>query len=173
MSLNKHGLDIEFVELAGYWPDRKRLESNIMKAMKLALYQLGLETGRESSVSLAFSDDAEVAKLNAEFRGRDDPTNVLSFPSGLEIDPGAKQIPDGLLGDIILASDTITREAERDDKSFDDHALHLALHGFLHLLGYSHESDSDADIMESLEIRILREMKIPNPYEAAKANTSS
>jgi probable rRNA maturation factor len=107
----------------------------------------------ELSVVLASSH--EVQNLNKSFRHKDKATNVLSFPSAEESE----------LGDIILAYDVIQKEAEKEEISLLDHTLHLIIHGFLHLLGYDHESDDEAYIMESMEIRILKDLNIANPYE--------
>jgi metalloprotein, YbeY/UPF0054 family len=106
-------------------------------------------------ITLVLSDDEEVRSLNKTFRGQDKPTNVLSFPS----DEGKS------LGDIILAYETVCREAKEGNIPLVHHTLHLIIHGFLHLLGYDHEKDEEALQMESLEVQILEALHIPNPYE--------
>ncbi len=108
------------------------------------------------------TDDSAIRVLNRKWRGIDAPTNVLSFPA--EIPAGAP----ALLGDIVLAYETVAREARRDGKSFAHHVAHLAVHGFLHLCGYDHERDSDAEIMEQLERTILRRLDIPDPYRTER-----
>jgi len=108
------------------------------------------------------TDDSAIRVLNRKWRGIDAPTNVLSFPA--EIPPGAP----ALLGDIVLAYETVAREARRDGKPFAHHVAHLAVHGFLHLCGYDHERDSDAGIMEQLERTILRRLDIPDPYRTKR-----
>lgn len=112
-------------------------------------------------VSLLFTDDESVRVINAEWRKIDKPTNVLSFPA-FPLEPGGK--PGPMLGDIILAEETIRREALELDKSFDDHLTHLLVHGFLHLFGYDHMNDADAERMEALETRILAGLGISDPY---------
>lgn len=105
-------------------------------------------------LSVMLTDDATIKSLNAQWRHHDKPTNVLSFPS-----PGS-----GILGDIVIAYETTAREAAEEHKPLADHLSHLAVHGFLHLLGYDHESDADADVMEQLEREILARLGVPDPY---------
>ncbi|MBY0292739.1 MAG: rRNA maturation RNase YbeY [Alphaproteobacteria bacterium] len=109
----------------------------------------------QKEVSVVLADDRKVQTLNHEFRHKDKPTNVLSFPSD-EADE---------LGDIILAHETIVREAEEKGISLLHHTLHLIVHGFLHLLGYAHEEENEALHMETVEIKILKTLNISNPYE--------
>lgn len=106
-------------------------------------------------IAVVLADDAFVQNLNKQYRGKDKPTNVLSFPASLG---------DGELGDIILAFETIEREAAEQQKTFRNHATHLLVHGFLHLLGYDHIEEKEAEIMEKLEIKILKKLGISNPY---------
>jgi probable rRNA maturation factor len=108
-----------------------------------------------TEVSVVFSSDRQVQNLNKTFRHKDNPTNVLSFPSE----------ESGELGDIILAYETVMQEAEMRGISPLHHTLHLIIHGFLHLLGYDHEKEDEAQEMENLEIRILKDLHINNPYE--------
>ena len=113
-------------------------------------------------------DDAQIAQLNKDFRGKPQPTNVLSWPSEeLSMQqPGAqpKQTLDPELGDIAIAYETCVRESHEAGLAFVDHLTHLLLHGLLHLLGYDHIDDADADVMEGLEIKMLASLGISNPY---------
>ena len=109
----------------------------------------------ESEVSLVLMDDAGVKRLNHDYRGQDKPTNILSFP--------AVQAP-GLLGDIVLARETVTAEAEASGKTMPHHLSHLIIHGLLHLLGYDHIAADEAEVMEAIEITALAKLGIANPY---------
>jgi probable rRNA maturation factor len=111
-------------------------------------------TGCAKPFTILLTDDNKLRALNADFRSRDKPTNVLSFPSD---DPD-------YLGDIAIAYGVTAREAADEGKPFAHHAAHLAVHGVLHLLGFDHERPRDAKRMEPLEIAILAKLKIPNPY---------
>lgn len=142
-------------------------EPLIHRAVTAALAAAGLPPelkGREAEVSVVLDNDAGVRALNFGYRNKDAPTNVLSFP---QIGPGCPPpCPSGPvpLGDIVLARETIEREAGEQGKSFDDHLAHLLIHGTLHLLGYDHIIESDAETMETLEIQILAGIGIKNPY---------
>lgn len=107
-------------------------------------------------VSVVLYNDEQVQKFNKTYRHKDSPTNVLSFKSESE----------GELGDIILAYETVMREAQVEGISSLHHTIHLIIHGFLHLLGYDHEEKNDAYQMENMEIQILKGLNIKNPYEA-------
>ena len=124
-------------------------------------------TNARLSVSALFTNDAHVHELNREWRGRDKPTNVLSFPM-LERADLLDLAPDGppvLLGDLALAYETCVREAEEKGVPLDHHAAHLIIHGLLHLAGHDHvHSDDEAEAMEALEIRALAKMGIKDPY---------
>ncbi|MFU7529219.1 rRNA maturation RNase YbeY [Qipengyuania sp. ASV99] len=120
------------------------------------------------SVSLLFTSDAEVHALNREWRDRDKPTNVLSFPmlERAELMGLAVEGPPVMLGDIALALETCAREAEAKSISLEHHAAHLIVHGLLHLAGHDHvHSDAEAEEMEGLEITALAKMGIPDPYD--------
>ena len=114
-------------------------------------------------ISLVLGDDAHVQTLNRDYRGFDKPTNVLSFAAFDDADPVPAEHPI-LLGDVVLARETVSREADLQDKLITDHVSHLVVHGVLHLLGFDHETDEDAEEMEGLEIAILAKLRIGNPY---------
>ena len=107
------------------------------------------------------SDDSAVQALNRDWRGKNAPTNVLSFPAAA---PGKARAASPYIGDIVIAYRTVAREAVAEGKPFNHHLAHLTVHGFLHLLGYDHENDRDAKKMELLERKILKRLAIPDPY---------
>jgi probable rRNA maturation factor len=111
-------------------------------------------------VDVVLTDDAEQRRLNRDYRGKDAPTNVLSFPLG-DAAPGGGPV---MLGDVILAFETVAREAGEQDKPLADHLRHLVVHGVLHLLGFDHETDAEAAVMEARESEILAELGVPDPY---------
>jgi probable rRNA maturation factor len=117
----------------------------------------------EAEVAVMLTDDAGIRTLNSNWRGIDKPTNVLSFPA-LQPTAGAPADAPRMLGDIAIAYETTRKEADDEEKPFDRHLSHLAVHGFLHLIGYDHETDDDAEAMESLEAEILAQLGIPDPY---------
>ena len=112
-----------------------------------------------AEVSLMVVDEDQGQQLNRDYRGRDYPTNVLSFPADLPPELG---LP--LLGDLVVCAPVVAREAAEQDKALDAHWAHMLVHGTLHLLGYDHEQDDDADIMEALETEILIALGFPAPY---------
>lgn len=127
--------------------------------------------GRASDleISVRIVDEAEMQDLNRNFRGQDKLTNVLSFPAGdirgLPADAGSP------LGDIVVCAAVVRREARQQGKAPDDHWAHMLVHGTLHLLGFDHIEDADADIMEGMEIRILKDMGVANPYKESPRET--
>ena len=114
---------------------------------------------KKCSVSLVFADDAFVQVLNRDYRGKDKPTNVLSFPLP-KVDAPMRP-----MGDIVLAFETVTREAKEQQKTLEEHLTHLLIHGALHLSGYDHIKDDEARQMESLEIEKMKKLGFKNPYE--------
>jgi probable rRNA maturation factor len=113
----------------------------------------------DGEVSVLLADDAAVRTLNRDWRSTDKPTNVLSFPA-------AKETGGKLLGDIALAYETLARECADEQRDFLHHLTHLTVHGFLHLIGYDHQTEQQAGEMEGLESRIMRSMNMPDPYLA-------
>ncbi|HXE03384.1 MAG TPA: rRNA maturation RNase YbeY [Methyloceanibacter sp.] len=124
-----------------------------------ALAQSGARVTGVCELSIVLTDDAEQQQLNREWRGIDKPTNVLSFPQIAPFGPVT-----GILGDIVLARETLEREAAELEKSFADHFTHLVVHGFLHILGYDHIEEGEALEMEGLETKILATLGIADPY---------
>ena len=131
-------------------------------AIQNAILPRKLET-RDMEASIVLANDDLIHVLNREYRGMDKPTNVLSFANLDSDDPMPEEGPYPL-GDIILSYQTIDREANEQGKFFKDHFTHMIVHGTLHLLGYDHQDEDEANIMETLEIRILQKMNIQNPY---------
>ena len=144
-------LEVDIVDACPFWSGHEA-------GLSRALHAAAAAEGVAGAVSLLLADDAAVTALNRDFRGRDAPTNVLSFP------PAPEAREPGFLGDIALAAETIAREAENQGKSIECHAAHLVVHGFLHLLGYDHESEADAEAMEARERAILASLGIADPY---------
>ncbi|HVW91159.1 MAG TPA: rRNA maturation RNase YbeY [Devosia sp.] len=130
------------------------------RAVFEALAQSGARVKGVAELSILLTDDAEQQVLNRQWRGMDKPTNVLSFP---QIEPFAPL--EGLIGDIVLARETLEREAADLGKPVTEHFTHLVVHGFLHILGYDHIEDDEAAEMEGLETRILARLGIADPYE--------
>ncbi|MEP6868780.1 MAG: rRNA maturation RNase YbeY [Novosphingobium sp.] len=159
-------MDLE-IDIEGPWPpatDWADLAERALEAMSDVAPELG---NPRLSASLLFTDDAQVHTLNREWRAKDKPTNVLSFPMIERADLIALS-PDGppeLLGDIALAFETCAREADEKAIPLEAHAAHLIVHGLLHLAGHDHEiSAADAAQMEALEINALARMGLPDPY---------
>lgn len=146
---------------SGDWPDEATLEALVISVLRAVEAELGLSPEKPSEVSLLFTDDETIRGINAKWRGKDKPTNVLSFPS-LQLKPG--MAPGPLLGDIVFGYDTVAREAADEGKPFEHHLSHLVTHGLLHLFGYDHETEADAQDMEAMERRILASLAIPDPY---------
>lgn len=137
------------------WRRLKGLTPRLKRAVGEALRQGGADP--DADLTLLLTTDSRVKKLNRAFRSKDAATNVLSFPAGL----------DSYLGDVAIAYGVTAREAKASGKSVADHAVHLAVHGVLHLLGYDHTTPRKASIMEPMEVRVLKTMKIADPYEVA------
>lgn len=148
------------------WQDVLPTVEDLVVAVGHDLFDVQGLAGRDDiEVSVALVDDVRMQELNQEYRDKDQPTNVLSFDQlGLSAgDP----VPEGpqLLGDVIIALETVQNEAQSQTKSVEDHFSHLLIHGLLHLLGYDHIDDHDAQVMEALEADILARRGINNPYD--------
>ncbi|KQT83935.1 rRNA maturation RNase YbeY [Aurantimonas sp. Leaf443] len=142
------------------------LEAFARRAIEAALQSARMPAGLASELSVTLADDGTVRALNAEWRGKDKATNVLSFPL---VQLAVGDVPGPLLGDLILAHETVAREARSEGKPFAHHFTHLLVHGLLHLIGHDHLVEAQAEAMEALEIEILRGLGIPDPYgEAAE-----
>jgi len=151
---------------AGEWGDVEAIEALAETALAAAVDDLAkLEAqpfpNDPPEVSLVLTDDAMMAEINSQWRDQPKPTNVLSFPA-FPLVPGGQ--PGPMLGDIILACETIVREASELDKPVDEHISHLIVHGFLHLFGYDHMENDDAEKMEAIETRILSSLGLSDPY---------
>ncbi len=137
------------------WKDASKAKSIVRRAVAQAAATLST---RGAELAIVLTDDLAIRLLNRDWRGVDAATNVLSFPT-----KNAGGAPP-LLGDIVLAYETIAREARVEHKPFAHHLAHLAVHGYLHLIGYDHERDNDAEAMEQVEREVLRQLAIPDPY---------
>jgi len=151
---------IDIIVEAGEWPDEAELSRLAGRAVEAIVGEIG-RPGTSSELSLVFTDDAHIRALNSGWRGKDKPTNVLSFPA-FATRRGDALPP--MLGDVVLAAETVAAEAAGEGKPLADHIAHLIVHGVLHLIGYDHETDAEAEDMEQAERRILAGLAIPDPY---------
>ncbi len=156
-----HPLDIDLLVEAGTWPEEEVLQHLVERAAGATFAEIGAAWSGTSELSVVFSNDDSIRELNAGWRGKDKPTNVLSFPA-FPISGGGSLPP--MLGDIVLAAETVSREAELEQKPIENHISHLVIHGLLHLLGYDHETDAEAEEMEAAERAALARLAIPDPY---------
>ena len=155
-------INIDIAIEAGAWPAEDELSALAAPTVDAVLVELDLKAANTAELSLLFTDDAHIRALNAQWRHIDKATNVLSFPAWPADRTSARLPP--LLGDIVIAFETVEREAALEGKPFDHHLTHLVTHGFLHLLGYDHESDGEAEEMERVERSVLSALAIPDPY---------
>lgn len=159
-------LQIEIVTRSARWTSPRRAAAVVRRAVSAAA---GAASTRRAALAIVLTDDSAIRALNRRWRGLDKPTNVLSFPA--PPGGGAARGRDAPvhLGDVVIAQQTVAREARAEGKPFEHHLAHLAVHGFLHLVGYDHETRRDADEMERLEVRILKRLGIADPYADAAA----
>jgi probable rRNA maturation factor len=141
------------------WDGQPLAEKTVRISVLAAAAALSTAGGE---VSIVLTDDSAIRSLNRDWRGIDKPTNVLSFPvSGPDSGEGAR-----LLGDIVIAFETLERECADENRDLLHHLAHLAVHGFLHLNGYDHQTDAQAEAMEGLESKIMTHLNMPDPYRA-------
>lgn len=157
-SARKSAALIDVMVQSARWKKHPRASAIVRKAVQAAAKATST---RQPELAIVLTDDSAIRTLNRDWRGFDKPTNVLSFPAPK---PRAGTTHSGSLGDVIIAFQTVAREAADEGKPFTHHLAHLAVHGFLHLLGHDHENDRDARAMERLEVEILAGLGLPDPY---------
>ncbi|HEY1943306.1 MAG TPA: rRNA maturation RNase YbeY [Roseiarcus sp.] len=155
---------VEFIANSPRWRSSLAARKLGRQAIEASVAECGVALYPGAELCVHLETDAHVRELNARWRGLDKPTNVLSFPAA----DLASLAQARLLGDIVLAFETVAREAEEEGKPLADHYRHLVVHGFLHLVGFDHEDDADAEIMEAMETRILARLGVPDPYRACE-----
>ena len=153
-------LRIEFVETEPRWRRALPARKLAREAVAAAARETNVKCARGAEMTIHLVDDARIRELNKTWRSKDAPTNVLSFPAA----PVARVAQAKLLGDVFVALQTLEREAADEGKPLADHYRHLALHGFLHLIGYDHETPAEAEAMEALETRALARLGVADPY---------
>lgn len=146
------------------WESLDGLEALTRDSVAASLAESGAKLVEDCEVSVTFCDDDEIRELNAQWRDKDKATNVLSFPT-----PGPLEARP-LLGDIVIAYETVAREAAEQEKTLRDHTAHMIIHGFLHLIGYDHETAAEAEAMEGLERRIASRLGLRDPYAGEAAD---
>jgi probable rRNA maturation factor len=159
------GAAVDIVIESPLWQAVPDVEAVIRRAVALAA-DPAVGAGRYSEVAVLLCDDATMAELNARWRGLNHATNVLSFPATPAVRAAAARVP---LGDIAIAYETVACEAAEQGKAVADHVAHLVVHGFLHLLGYDHHRNDEAERMERLERDILARIGIADPYASGDA----
>lgn len=162
MSLSP-AVTVDILQQSPLWGAEPRAQATVEDAIAAAARETEAGAGE---VSVVLTDDAAIRALNRDWRQMDKPTNVLSFPASVAGRAGGPR----LFGDIIIAYETLKRESADESKPLLHHLAHLTVHGFLHLMGYDHESDADAETMERLERVILARLEIPDPYRASETS---
>jgi probable rRNA maturation factor len=161
-------LAVDILIESGAWQTLPEAENVARRAISFAAASTDETRRRNAELSVLFCDDATIAVLNGQWRGQEKPTNVLSFPA-LPL-PGASPDGNAPLGDIAIAYETLVREAAESGKTASAHLAHLVVHGFLHLVGYDHQIDDEAERMERLERDILARIGVADPYAACDAD---
>jgi probable rRNA maturation factor len=159
---SRRKLKIDVLVDSGLWKDAGKIRPVVRRAIAQAA---STQSTSGSELAIVLTNDSAIRQLNRLWRGIDAATNVLSFPAA------TKQAADesAHLGDIVLAYETVAREARAEGKPLAHHVAHLAVHGYLHLIGFDHERDADAEAMEEAERAILRRLAIPDPYRKSAA----
>ena len=163
-------LDIEVMSHSDLWDKIAVSEDALSRAARAAVAAASPARSKPRQVTIVLTDDAEMRELNRIWRGKDQSTNVLSFPAGEAF--GEAHGEPSPLGDIVLAAETVTAEAKQKPIAVADHAAHLVVHGMLHLLGHDHARDADAERMETLETEILARLGIADPYATDAAEVT-
>jgi probable rRNA maturation factor len=161
-------LEIDIAEPCAHWRSHlPNIEQLCDEAARAALAGAGVELDAPAELSIVLGDDAMLGALNKRWRGQNKPTNVLSFPAlAASAPPGAPR----LLGDVVLAFETISAEAMAQAKPLAHHLRHLVVHGVLHLLGFDHGTAAEAERMETLETELLARLGVPDPYHLSEAS---
>jgi probable rRNA maturation factor len=146
------GIDIDIIVNEPSWKQEANIDVNAI----IVHVREHLTLIKDTNFSILLTNDNEIQTFNENFRHKDMPTNVLSFPC---------EDIEGYVGDIVLSYETVLRESKEQDKAFSDHATHMIIHGYLHLLGYDHIEDAEAELMEAHEAAILSSLNIKNPYD--------
>ncbi|MEP9377493.1 rRNA maturation RNase YbeY [Aquabacter sp. CN5-332] len=155
------GIEVDVLIEADGWAVLPEAGTLAERAVRAALLEAAeMEPGEAFEMSVTLTDDARIRILNRDWRGKDKPTNVLSFPAA-DVPDDVTPVP---LGDVIVALETVEAEAKDEDKRLADHFVHLVVHGTLHLLGFDHEDEDEAEEMEDTERRILQGLGISDPY---------
>lgn len=160
-------LEIDVMIVFPRWHDVLPPAEEVCRRAATAAYQVAGRNTERAEASIVLAEDRMIRRLNRHYRGKDEATNVLSFPTGAdELHPVAGNAAPSLLGDVVVAYQTTAREAAAEGKDLGDHLSHLIVHGLLHLLGYDHRDDREAEEMESLERRALAALGIADPRAA-------
>ena len=149
---------VDVVVDSALWKGERGFDAMLRRAVAEAA---AMASTTDGELAIVLTDDSAIRALNRDWRGKDKPTNVLSFPAQEACADGRAP---RMLGDIVIAYETAAREAEVEGKPLMHHVAHLAVHGFLHLVGYDHAASEEADAMERLEVAILARLGVPDPY---------